>query len=376
MKKRFTEEQIIPILKEAEAGIPVKELCRKYSISDATFYTWRKKYGGLEVSEARRLKALEQENARLKKLLAESLLDQEALKAALKGKLLTVGNKREAVQIMRSETTISERRACSLVGLSRASMRYQSKKATESELAERIKEIALERRRFGYRRVHQMLRREGLKVNHKKVYRLYHEAGLAVRKRRRRKGVMVERQPLSLPETPNHTWSMDFVMDALANGRRIKCLTIVDDFTKECLDIQVASGISGEQVVRSLDAIAAFRGYPKAIRTDQGPEFTGKALDQWAYRNGVDLKLIQPGRPTQNGYIESFNGKFRDECLNEHWFRDLAHARGLISQWRQDYNEQRPHSSLGYQTPAEFAAAFRSHKKESINTNITNTRLD
>ncbi|WP_410174017.1 IS3 family transposase [Microbulbifer thermotolerans] len=376
MKKRFTEEQIIPILKEAEAGIPVKELCRKYSISDATFYTWRKKYGGLEVSEARRLKALEQENARLKKLLAESLLDQEALKAALKGKLLTVGNKREAVQIMRSETTISERRACSLVGLSRASMRYQSKKATESELAERIKEIALERRRFGYRRVHQMLRREGLKVNHKKVYRLYHEAGLAVRKRRRRKGVMVERQPLSLPETPNHTWSMDFVMDALANGRRIKCLTIVDDFTKECLDIQVASGISGEQVVRSLDAIAAFGGYPKAIRTDQRPEFTGKALDQWAYRNGVELKLIQPGRPTQNGYIESSNGKFRDECLNEHWFRDLVHARELISPWRQDYNEQRPHSSLGYQTPAEFAAAFRSHKKESINTNITNTRLD
>ncbi|SFC41171.1 HTH-like domain-containing protein [Microbulbifer thermotolerans] len=136
---------------------------------------------------------------------------------------------------MRSETTISERRACSLVGLSRASMRYQSKKATESELAERIKEIALERRRFGYRRVHQMLRREGLKVNHKKVYRLYHEAGLAVRKRRRRKGVMVERQPLSLPETPNHTWSMDFVMDAPASGRRIKCLTIVDDFRKESL---------------------------------------------------------------------------------------------------------------------------------------------
>ncbi|KUJ82701.1 transposase, partial [Microbulbifer sp. ZGT114] len=221
---------------------------------------------------------------------------------------------------MQSETTISERRACSLVGLSRASMRYQPQKAVESNLSERIKAIALERRRFGYRRVHQMLRREGLHVNHKKVYRLYIQAGLAVRKRPKRKGVMVEPQPLELPEAPNEVWSMDFVMDAEANGRRIKCLTIVDDCTKECLDIPVARGISGLQVARTLDAIAAFRGYPKAIRTDQGPEFTSKALDQWGYENGVKLKLIQPGKPTQNGYIESFNGKFRDECLNEHWF--------------------------------------------------------
>ncbi len=135
--------------------------------------------------------------------------------------------------------------------------------------------------------------------------------------------------------------------------------TIVDDFTKECLDIPVALGISGEQVCRSLDAIAAFRGYPSAVRTDQGPEFTGKALDQWAYENKVELKLIQPGKPMQNGYIESFNGKFRDECLNEHWFGDLAQARRLISEWRVDYNEQQPHSSLGYQTPLEFASAFR-----------------
>ncbi len=175
---------------------------------------------------------------------------------------------------MQSETTISERMACSLVGLSRASMRYQPRSTETPELADRIKAIALERRRFGYRRVHQMLRREGLQVNHKKVYRLYSEAGLGVRKRRRRKGIMVERQPLLLPGAPNHTWSMDFVMDALASGRRIKCLTIVDDFTKECLDIPVANGISGPQVARTLDAIAAFRGYPKAIRTDQGPEFT------------------------------------------------------------------------------------------------------
>lgn len=277
---------------------------------------------------------------------------------------------------MLSQTAVSERRACSLVGLNRATMRYRSQSPEETELTERIKAIAYERRRFGYRRVHQLLRREGIKVNHKKVYRLYREAGLAVRKRKRRKGIMVERQPLLLPEMPNHTWSMDFVMDSLANGRRIKCLTIVDDFSKECLDIPVANGISGEQVARTLDGIAAFRGYPMAVRTDQGPEFTGKALDQWAYQNGVELKLIQPGKPMQNGYIESFNGKFRDECLNEHWFTDLAHARELINQWRIDYNENRPHSSLGYQTPLEFAAANRLEKNDSQTTGITKLRLD
>ena len=278
---------------------------------------------------------------------------------------------------MLSETTISERRACSLVGLSRATMRYQSQRSPQEQaLKERIKSIALERRRFGYRRVHQLLRREGTEVNHKRVYRLYREAGLAVRKRKRRKGVMVERQPLLLPNRPNHTWSMDFVMDSLSVGRRIKCLTIVDDFTKECLDIPVAHGISGDQVARILESIAAFRGYPKAVRTDQGPEFTGKALDQWAYRHGVELKLIQPGKPMHNGYIESFNGKFRDECLNEHWFLDLAHAREVIYDWRQDYNERRPHSSLGYQTPSEFASAIRQEKSESKTKDITKSRLD
>lgn len=275
---------------------------------------------------------------------------------------------------MLSQTAISERRACSLVGLNRATMRYQSQSIQETDLVQRIKAIAFERRRFGYRRVHQLLRREGLHVNHKKVYRLYREAGLAVRKRKRRKGLMVERQPLLLPDRPNHTWSMDFVMDSLAHGRRIKCLTIVDDFSKECLDIPVAHGISGEQVARTLDSIAAFRGYPVAVRTDQGPEFTGKALDQWAYQHGVELKLIQPGKPMQNGYIESFNGKFRDECLNEHWFSDLAHARELINQWRIDYNENRPHSSLGYQTPFEFAAANR--QTDSKTTGITKLKLD
>lgn len=266
---------------------------------------------------------------------------------------------------MQEDTDISQRRACRLVGLSRSALCYHSNKQQDDQaLSERLVTLANERRRFGYRRLHALLRREGITVNHKRVYRLYHEAGLAVRKRKRRKGIAVEREPLYLPRTPNQVWSMDFVMDALAHGRRIKTLTIVDDFTKESLDIAVAHSISGEQVIRILDAIAHFRGYPAAVRTDQGPEFTGKALDQWAYNNGVELKLIQPGKPTQNAYIESFNGKYRDECLNEHWFKDLNHARQVITQWRIDYNEQRPHSSLNYQTPVEFAAQYREQLTE------------
>ncbi|HDE2594491.1 TPA: IS3 family transposase [Klebsiella pneumoniae] len=372
-KKRFSDEQIISILREAEAGVPARELCRKHAISDATFYTWRKKYGGMEVPEVKRLKSLEEENARLKKLLAEAMLDKEALQVALGRKLLTTDQKREAVMLICDATGLSQRRACRLTGLSLSTCRYEAHRpAADAHLSGRITELVLERRRFGYRRIWQLLRREGLHVNHKRVYRLYHLSGLGVKRRRRRKGLATERLPLLRPAAPNLTWSMDFVMDALSTGRRIKCLTCVDDFTKECLTVTVAFGISGVQVSRILDSIALFRGYPATIRTDQGPEFTCRALDQWAFEHGVELRLIQPGKPTQNGFIESFNGRFRDECLNEHWFSDIVHARKIINDWRQDYNECHPHSALNYQTPSEFAARWRNGKCEGKQTDLTN----
>ena len=267
--------------------------------------------------------------------------------------------------VMQESTKISERRACQLVGLSRTVLHYASKAQPENEqLQARLVELAGERRRFGYRRLHALVRREGVSVNHKRLYRLYSDAGLTVRRRKRRHGVAVERQALALPSGPNDVWSMDFVSDALASGRRIKVLTIVDDFSKESVDLAVDFGISGQYVTRVLDQAARFRGYPKAIRTDQGPEFTGKALDQWACRHGVQLKLIQAGKPTQNAFIESFNGRFRDECLNDHWFTSLAEARILIAAWRQDYNQHRPHSALDYQTPAEFAAKHRTTRSD------------
>jgi putative transposase len=261
---------------------------------------------------------------------------------------------------MRSAIEVSERRACGLIDLARSTARRQARIRPEDDaLQGRIIDLAQARRRFGYRRIHDLLRREGVHANHKRVYRLYSEAKLSVRKRRRRKLVGIDRQQLAAASRPNEVWSIDFVMDALSNGRRIKCLTVVDDFTRECLDIAVDFGISGEYVARLLDRIGRFRGLPSAVRTDQGPEFTSRAMDRWAYGTGVSLKLIAAGKPTQNAYVESFNGKFRDECLNDHHFRNLAHARAVIGEWRRDYNEERPHSMIGRVPPAEFAARHR-----------------
>ena len=268
---------------------------------------------------------------------------------------------------MQAKTGISQRRACSLVGLSRSVLSYRSeKRESDGALQDRLRELAAERKRFGYRRLHVLLRREGHVVNHKKVYRLYREADLSVRRRKRRRGIAVARQPLKLPSRPNQVWSMDFVMDALANGRRLKIMTVVDDFTKEAVMIEPAHSLTGDDVTELLDRVAQFRGYPQAVRTDQGPEFTCRSFDQWAYRRGVLPLLIQPGKPAQNAYIESFNGRLRDECLNEHWFRDLQQARDIVAAWRRDYNEQRPHSALGYLTPAKFAADQRQHEIESL----------
>jgi putative transposase len=261
---------------------------------------------------------------------------------------------------MVEEHQLSERRACSLVGLSRDSYRNppQPDQLTR-DLGERIVDIAHVRRRFGYRRIHDLLRSEFPGVNHKRVYRLYKNANLAVRRRKKVKRPPNERVPLQLARKVNDVWSMDFVSDSLSNGRRIKCLTVADDFSHECVDIAVDFGISGQYVTRLLDQAAIFRGYPVAVRTDNGPEFTSRAFLAWTTLHGIRHILIQPGRPMQNGYIESFNGKFRDECLNEQWFQSLPQARDCIAEWRKDYNEVRPHSSLGRIPPAQFAQQQR-----------------
>ena len=269
---------------------------------------------------------------------------------------------------------LSERRACRLVGLSRDSFRNPPMASEQTQaLRCRIVDIAHQRRRFGYRRVHDLLRRDFPGVNHKRVYRLYREANLAVRKRKKSKRPLNERAPLQLAKAVNEVWSMDFVSDSLSNGRRLKYLTVADDFSHECVDIAVDFGISGEYVTRLLDRAAVFRGYPDMVRTDNGPEFTSRVFMAWAQTHGIRHILIQPGRPMQNGYIESFNGKFRDEHLNESWFETLQQARNAASIWKQDYNQVRPHSSVGRIPPAEFAHLHRQRaaiEGESINSNL------
>jgi len=257
-------------------------------------------------------------------------------------------------------------RACGLVGISRSLYGYRSRRPDCAPLRERIEEIAAVKRRYGYRRVYLRLRREGWQVNGKRVYRLYRDAGLAVRRRKRKRIGFFERRPLPKPMSANVSWSMDFVADGLIGGRRLRCLTIVDDCTRECLAIEVDTSITGLRVQGVLERLADSRGLPASITVDNGPEFDGQVMDKWAYRRGVHLSFIRPGKPNENAYIESFNGKFRDECLNEHWFLTLAHARSIIEAWRLEYNTERPHSSLGNRTPEEFANSRRTQDEERV----------
>ena len=271
---------------------------------------------------------------------------------------MTVQERRRAVTHARvSAAKLSEARACRLVGLERATMRYRSVRPERIELRRRLNELALLRPRFGYKRLHLLLRREGQLVNRKLVLRLYREEGLQVR-RRKRKRVMVPRQPAECPRGPNERWSMDFVHDAVAGGRTFRCLTMIDDFTRECVALEVDTSLPGERVARVLDELSITRDLPKEIVSDNGPEFTGRVLDVWAYTRGVALRFIDPGKPVQNAFAESFNGRLRDECLNENWFTSLEDAQQTIEQWRVDYNNARPHGGLAGLTPTEFRAKF------------------
>ncbi|WP_370115751.1 IS3 family transposase [Bradyrhizobium sp. USDA 329] len=354
-RSRFSDEQIIGILKEHEAGVSVADLCRKHGVSDASIYKWKAKFGGMEVSEAKRLKTLEDENTRLKRLLAHSMLDNAALKDPLGKEVVTPAAKRKAVAHLVAAHGMSERRACKAIGCCRMTMRYRTTRADEAGVRQRMKAIAQERRRFGYRRLHVLLKREGYLINHKKLFRLYREERLAVRRRGGRKRAIGTRAPMMVPMAPNDRWSLDFVSDQLTDGRRFRILTVVDDCTRECLALVADTSLSGTRVARELDRLLMERGKPKMVVSDNGSEFTSNAILTWADQSRVAWHYIAPGKPMQNAFIESFNGRLRDELLNETLFTSLAHARVALRCWRTDYNDARPHSRLGWKTPSEFA---------------------
>jgi len=264
--------------------------------------------------------------------------------------------KREAVAHLRELFQMSERRACSMIDADRKMIRYRSRRPPETELRERLRDLANERRRFGYRRLFILLRREGEPSGINRIYRLYREEGLGVRKRKGRKRAIGVRAPILVEARPNARWSLDFVHDQMANGRKFRILNITDDVTHECLGSIPDTSISGHRVARELTAIIECRGKPGIIVSDNGTELTSHAIFAWARDHRIDWHYISPGKPMQNGYVESFNGKMRDELLNETLFFSLDQARSIIAAWVDDYNLNRPHSALNYQTPAAFAA--------------------
>lgn len=250
---------------------------------------------------------------------------------------------------------LSERRALRVAGMSASALRYAPRPDANVELREQIIGLAQRHRRYGAEMIYLKLRQAGQRVNHKRVERLYALEKLQVRRRRRKKIPPGDRQPLIRPGAANEVWSMDYVFDRIASGRAIKCLAIVDDATHEAVAVIPEHAIGGDNLVRLLGEVCMRRGKPAVIRTDNGKEFTSRAMLTWAHRHGIALRLIEPGKPNQNAYIESFNGRLRDECLNEHWFTSLHHARAVIRVWAREYNEERPKKALGGLTPAEYA---------------------
>jgi len=274
--------------------------------------------------------------------------------------MVTPAAKREAVAHLRTAFNMSERRACRTIGCVRMTVRYRSRRSGDAELRNRLRSLAHERRRFGYRRLHILLRREGFKVNHKRLFRLYREERLMVRRRGGRKRALGTRAPILIPQWPNERWSLDFVADQFLDGRRMRILIVVDDCTRECLALIPDTSISGIRVARELDRLLAERGKPNTIVSDNGTELTSNAILQWADDHKVAWHYIAPGKPVQNAFAESFIGRLRDELLNETLFRSLAQTRDVLEAWRADYNNTRPHSRLGWMSPAIYAAARRS----------------
>lgn len=263
---------------------------------------------------------------------------------------------RAAVTYAQARFGLSQRRAGRLVGVGRSTIRYRCRRRGDDDAVRaRLRELAAQRPRFGYRRLHVLLRREGIVVNHKRIERLYREEGLAVRRRQRKATVAINRGRPAVPTGANEQWALDFLQDALASGRAFRLLSVIDVYTREALALEVDTSLPGSRVVHVLDRLAGQRPLPKRLVLDNGPELVSRVLEEWAHRHDVALHFIDPGKPIQNAYCESFHGRVRDECLNEHWFLGIEDARRIVEAWRQDYNDTRPHSALGYRTPVAFA---------------------
>ncbi|MFO0831252.1 MAG: IS3 family transposase [Phycisphaerales bacterium] len=360
-RKRFSVEQIAHAIAQAESGAVVTDICRQMGVSEPTFYRWKKKYSGMGVSEVRRLKQLEEENLKLKRLVANLALDNAILKEAANGKLLSPARRRAAVEHVQQELGVSERRACRVLGQARAVQRHAPRvRDDEDRLTGRIIQLAAVYGRYGTPRITAMLRREGLHVNHKRVERIWRREGLRVPRRQPRRGRLWLNDGSCVrlrPERKDHVWAYDFVSGVTHDGRPFRMLVVVDEFTRECLAIDVARKLSSDGVLERLAWLMATRGVPEHVRSDNGAEFTATVVREWLAKVGVKTLYIEPGSPWENGYVESFNGKLRDELLSGEIFSTLQEAKVLIERWRKHYNTISPHSSLGYRPPAPETVA-------------------
>ncbi|HEY6369712.1 MAG TPA: IS3 family transposase [Candidatus Sulfotelmatobacter sp.] len=363
--KRYKAEQIVTILRQIEVGIANGKLtpqaCKEAEITVQTFYRWRKEYGGLKLDQAKRLKELEKENAKLKRVVAELSLEKQVLKDIAGGKLLSPERRRCAVEHAREKHELSERHACRLVKQWRGTQRYLPIQRTDEDaLTRAIITLASEYGRYGYRRITALLRTAGWQVGKDRVQRIWRREGLKIPKKQkpRRRLWLNDGSCVRLrPERANHVWSYDFVSAMTHDGRTIRMLTMIDEYTRECLAIRVARRLGSYEVIEALADVMLWRGTPENIRSDNGPEFVAEELRKWLARVGTGTLYIEPGSPWENGYCESFNGKLRDECLNGEIFYSLKEAQVVIEKWRVEYNTRRPHSALGYRPPAPAAFA-------------------
>ncbi|MEJ1471472.1 MAG: IS3 family transposase [Candidatus Sedimenticola sp. (ex Thyasira tokunagai)] len=359
-KSRYTETQIVKILKEVEGGRLVKEVCREYGISDATYYNWKAKYGGMSVPDIKRLKELEEENRRLKQMYADLSLEHHVLKDIIGKKALKPATRRELVDYAIQEHGVSIRLACRAAGISGSVYRYCPNTSKDEPVIAALQEMAERYPAYGFSKLFKILRRHGHPWNHKRIYRVYCLLKLNMRRKGKRRLPNRHPEPLVVPESMNQCWSMDFMSDSLMCGRRFRTFNVVDDFNREALAIEIDLSLPAPRIIRVLERTIMWRGFPAKIRMDNGPEFISAALAEWADDNQVKLEFIKPGKPTQNSYVERFNRTFRTEVLDMYAFKRLSEVREITDRWLKEYNEERPHDSLGDLTPQEYLLAHNS----------------
>ena len=363
-RSRFSEEQIIGILKAAETSGNARAVCQEHNISEQTFYRWRRKYEGMDVSEARKLRELERENSELKKMVADLSLDNRMLRCELE-KMVSLAEKRRAAEYLQREHGASERRVCAVLALCRSTKR-RSPGDADGMLLQRIHELSVKYPRYGYRKIFELLKREGIPVSRERVRLLRRQEGLRVPRKapkRRRRGSSTEEAHKA--EHPNHVWSYDFVSDQTEDGRTLRFLTVIDEYTRCALWIECARSLTSYDVVRVLENLVELYGRPRSIKSDNGSEFVAKKVQEWLEERSIGACYIEPGSPWQNGHNESFNGVLRDGCLNRWLFESPAEARRIVEQWKAEYNTVRPHGALGGLAPSTFFERWEEEKREA-----------